>query len=173
MQHRMMITSLVVAAALAAAWSPAAAQRSDSTQALSPARQAASSAAARPAPEVTRYTLVEVGGTRLPALVEKVGGCEENVTAGTLALSGDGRWSLETVTREVCGDRTDEDRDNDDGTYRADGGTLRFLDDDGRDTDGDSDTDLELDELETGTIAKDGTLKVQLADGKTTLVFRR
>lgn len=173
MQHRTLNTGLALAAALATVGAPAAAQGSDSTQAPARAQSATARAPTRPAPVTTRYTLVEVAGKPLPVLVEKQWRCEENVTAGTLTLNGDGRWLLETVTQEVCGDRTDEDRDRDDGTYRTDGGTIHFLDGDGRDDDWDIGTDLDLDELKTGSIAKDGTLKVQLADGETTLVFRR
>jgi len=127
------------------------------------------------APAPTKYTLAQVGGKPLPVLVDDEWRCKENVTAGTLTLNREGRWLLETVTSEVCGDRIEEDRDSDDGTYRTEGGTIRFLDDDGDDNDRDWDigNDLDLDELRTGTIAGDGTLTVRLADDKTTLVFRR
>ena len=160
-QHPMMAAGLALAA-LAAAWTPAATQVSDSAQ--------------PPAPGTTRYTLAEVAGKPLPAQVEKEWRCREDVTAGSLTLSEDGRWLLETTTRQVCGDRTEEDRDDDDGTYRTEGGTIHFLDDDGRentDRGWGIGTEIDLDELRAGTIADDGTLRVQLADGRTTLVFRR
>jgi hypothetical protein len=109
-------------------------------------------------------------------VVEKESRCQEDVTAGTLSLAGDGRWLLETTTRETCGDRTEEDRDRDDGMYRKQGASLQFLDDDGREND-DRDwgigAELDIDELQSGTLADDGTLTVQLADGETTLLFRR
>jgi hypothetical protein len=124
---------------------------------------------------VTRYALVEVAGNRLPAETEKGLRCREEVTAGTLSLSGDGRWLLETATREICGDRTEDDRDTDDGTYRAEGSTFHFLDDDGRENTGDwgLDREIDLDDLRTGTLAQDGTLSIRLASDKHTLVFRR
>jgi len=132
--------------------------------------------AARPAsPAVTTYTLVQVGTDTLPATIEKEWRCRDEVTAGTLSLRQDGRWLLETATREVCGDRIEQDQDTDDGTYTTRGQTLAFLDDDSRENDDRGwsiGTDIDLDELETGTLASDGTLTVKLADG-TALVFRR
>lgn len=123
----------------------------------------------------TRYTLVEVGGKPLPVEVDKEWRCRESVHAGTLMLRDDGRWLLETSKREVCGDRTEEDRDDEDGTWKAEGNTLRFYDDDGRENtdDWDLDRDIDLDDLTTGTLRDDGTLTVQLADDETTLLFRR
>jgi hypothetical protein len=150
------VLALVLVAGI---WTPGSAQT---------AAQPASSA-------VTGYTLVRVGDDTLPAPVEKEGRCQEDVTAGTLSLRQDGRWLLETATREVCGDRTEEDHDTDDGSYTTQGQTLRFLDDDGQENDDRGwgiGTDIDLDELETGTLASDGTLTVKLADG-TALLFRR
>lgn len=162
----MQTPTLTIAAALAltcAAWT------SVSAQAAGTARPTGTD------PTATEYTLAQVAGKPLPVMVDKESHCEETVTAGTLTLSGENRWRLATVTSEVCGDRTDEDRDSDDGTYRTEGATIRFLDDDGDDSDRDRDLgkELDLDELQTGTIADDGTLTVRLADEKTTLVFRR
>jgi hypothetical protein len=102
--------NLMLALTLAIAWSDAYAQS--------------------PAP--TRYTLVEVRGKALPATVETELRCREDVTAATLSLSGDGRWLLETATKEICGDRTEEDSDRDHGTYTMEGQKLSFRDDDGR-----------------------------------------
>lgn len=129
-----------------------------------------------PTAGTVRYTLIEVGGKPLPALVEQEVRCREEVTDGALTLRDDGRWLLETTTREVCGDRTEEDRDRDDGTYSSEGSTLRFLDDEGRvpsDRGWGVGTDIDLDDLVSGTLAGDGRLNIRLADGRTTLVFRR
>jgi hypothetical protein len=137
--------------------------------------QTADTAAHRAAPTVTSYTLVRVGDDTLPARVEKEWRCQEDVIAGRLSLRQDGRWLLETTTREVCGERIEEDHDTDDGTYTTQGQTLRFLDDDGRENNDRGwgiGTDIDLDELKTGTLASDGTLTVKLADG-TPLLFRR
>jgi hypothetical protein len=75
----------------------------------------------------------------------------------------------------VCGDRTEEDPDDEDGTWKAQGNTLRFYDDDGRENADDRDRhdDDDLDDLTSGTLRDDGTLTVQLADDETTLLFRR
>lgn len=124
----------------------------------------------------TRYTLVEVGEKSLPALIEKEWRCQKNVTAAVLLLRGDGRWLLETQTRKVCGDRTEVDRDRDDGIYRSEGAQMRFFDGKGRqktDHGWSLGTDIDLDKLEAGSIGNDGVLTVQLADGHTRLVFRR
>jgi hypothetical protein len=111
----------------------------------------------------------------LPTTIERELRCQEDVTAGTLSLSQDGRWLLETITREVCGDRTEEDSDREHGTYTTEGQSLRFLDDDGRENRDSSlalESDDDLDDLSTGTMAADGSLTVKLADG-TPLLFRK
>ena len=161
------LAGAVVAAGLGIA-GPLAAQTSADSAA--PAAQARSAA-----PVETRYTLVQVAGRALPVETEKELRCRDEVTAGTLALRDDGRWRLETDTREICGDRTETDRDDEDGTYRTEGGTLRFLDEDGREnTSGWSlDRELDLDELAAGTLGDGGTLSVRLADDNTVLLFRR
>ena len=126
-------------------------------------------------PDPTRYTLVAVRGKALPATVEKELRCREDVTAATLSLSGDGRWLLETATKEICGDRTEEDSDRDHGTYTMEGQKLSFLDDDGRenhDSGSGTGTDDDLDEFKSGTLAPDGSLTITLADG-TPLLFRK
>jgi hypothetical protein len=97
------------------------------------------------------------------------------VTAGTLLLREDGRWRLETTVRETCGGRTRMDRDDDDGTYHAQGATIRFLDDDGERNRADWSLggEIDLDELDQGTLTDAGVLTVRLADDKTVLRFRR
>jgi hypothetical protein len=179
MPRRTMVATVILGAVLAAgASAPAGAQVVDSTRVPAGVQRGSPPADATPAPAAaaTRYTLVEVAGKALPALVEKEWRCREDVVTGSLTLSDDGRWLLETTTREACGDRNKEDRDRDDGTYSTDGAALAFQDDDG-DTNAERGrtvgTDIDLDELESGTIAGDGTLRVQLADERTTLVFRR
>ena len=127
------------------------------------------------APAPSRYTLVEVGGKALPTTVEKELRCREDVTAGTLSLSQDGRWLFETVTKEVCGDRTEEDSDRDHGTYTTEGQSFRFLDDDGRenkDSGWGTGTDDDLDDFKSGTMGADGSLTIELADGRP-LLFRK
>jgi hypothetical protein len=175
-----MIARVILGAVLAAgASAPAGAQAVDSTHVRTAVDRASPPADATPAPAAaaTRYVLVEVAGKALPALVEKEWRCREDVVAGTLTLSGDGRWLLETTTREACGDRSKEDRDRDDGTYSSDGAALTFRDDDRQRQNVEQGlkvgTDIDLDELERGAIAGDGTLRVQLADARTTLVFQR
>jgi len=124
---------------------------------------------------ITRYTLVDVGGKSLPALIDKEWRCRKDVTAGVLLLSGDGRWFLETLTRKVCGDRTEVDRDTEDGIYRTEGETMRFFDDEGRektDRGWNIGTDIDLDDFKTGSVGDDGVLTVELAGGHS-LVFRR
>ena len=145
--------NLMLALTLAIAWSDAYAQS--------------------PAP--TRYTLVEVRGKALPATIENELRCREDVTAATLSLSGDGRWLLETATKEICGDRTEEDSDRDHGTYTMEGQKLSFRDDDGRenhDSGSGVGADDDLDEFKSGTLAPDGNLTITLADG-TPLLFRK
>jgi hypothetical protein len=178
MPHRMMVATVILGAVLApGAPAPAGAQVVDSARVPAGVERASPLADVTPAPAVvtTRYVLVEVAGKALPALVKKEWRCQEDVVAGALTL-GDGRWLLETTTREACGDRSTEDRDRDDGTYSSDGAALTFRDDDGNHSAERGlkvGTDIDLDELERGTIAGDGTLRVQLADARTTLVFRR
>ena len=186
MRNRIITCGLAVGTALVLTAVPATGQAigADGAETQQPLQQATpppveaatfdtATAATPPVPAETRYTLAEVAGKPLPVEVEKEWRCREEVTAGTLTLRGD-RWRLETVQRETCGDRTEEDRDTDDGIYRTEGGTLRFFDDDGREKsdDWDLDRDLDLDDLRSGTRGADGSLTVLLADGKTRLVFR-
>ncbi|MGH7525576.1 MAG: hypothetical protein ACREMX_02615 [Gemmatimonadales bacterium] len=164
MRHRALLPTIALAL-LGVARTSAAAQTTETGPPPTPIQQL-----------TKRYTLVEVAGKSLPTLIEKEGRCQKNVTAGVLMLSGGGRWFLETLTREVCEDRTEDDRDSDDGIYRTEGGTMRFFDDDGRvktDRWWSIGTDIDLDQFKTGTIGNDGTLTVQLADGRTNLLFRR
>lgn len=162
--------------AAAGAGMPAAAQTVSRDTATAAAPAPGPEAAAAPgASATTIYQLAQVDGTALPVEVEKEWHCREDVTAGTLTLGGDGRWLLETTKREVCGSNTKTGIDTDDGRYIAEGQTLRFLDDDGDENtkDWDLGKDIDLDDFRTGTLGGDGTLTVQLADEKTTLVFRR
>jgi hypothetical protein len=133
------------------------------------------SAAAADAPASSTYKLVQVAGRELPVEVDKGLRCRDDVVSGTLSLQ-ENRWRLETTKRETCGDRTREELDSDDGRYRMEGQSIRFFDEDGEANDKDWDLigkEIDLDEMTTGTLGTDGTLTVQLADEKTTLVFRR
>lgn len=127
------------------------------------------------APAENRYVLVDVGGKSLPVEIEKEWRCREDVTAGTLLLREDGRWRLETTNRETCGGRTEMDQDDEDGIYRTEGTSIQFLDEDGRRKDADwhLGKEIDLDDLDQGTMADGGTLTVRLADEKTVLRFRR
>ncbi len=164
-------------AALSAVWTAAAAQTDDTVPVPAENRPSAGAEVPPPgatAPPSTRYTLTQVDGKPLPFVVENGWRCREEVTAATLTLGG-GRWRLETVTRERCGDRIEEERDDDDGSYTRERETIHFLDDDGRaNTDRwwSIGTDIELDELRTGIVSHLGTLTAVLGDGQTTLVFR-
>jgi hypothetical protein len=125
---------------------------------------------------ITTYTLLEVGGKSLPTLIEQEWRCHKDIIAGTLVLSGGGRWLLQTVTREVCGDQTSVQRSTDDGIYRTEAGTMRLFDENGRERTKRGwsfGTDIDLDELKTGTFGSEGILTVQLSDGHTELVFRQ
>ncbi len=162
MQHHFIARGIALGTILAAVWMRAEAQ--DSTQ--------ASAAGAAPEP----YQLIEVAGKPLPAVIDKEWRCREEVTAATLTLSNGGNWLLQTTTREVCGERVAEtETDTEDGRYAVEGQTVRFYDDDGRDDDHyrDNEIDLDLDDLDTGTLTPGGTLTIRLEDGRTTLVFRK
>ena len=134
------------------------------------------SAAAQEAPSSDTYRLVEVAGVALPAVLEDGDACREEVLAGTLTLEADGRWTLDTTEREVCGDVVEEEEEREDGTYEVDGDVIRFLDDDeGEDDDADDADDaeeIELEDLSSGT-RTDAGLTIRLEDGETILVFRR
>ena len=168
------LAAVAVAATLslsvtAVATAQAMAATPDTTRAAGSAAQAIP-----PPPAESRYALVEVGGKGLPVEIEKEWRCREEVTAGTLILREDSRWRLETSVRETCGDRTEMNQDDEDGTYRTQGATIHFLDDDGNRNDADwsLDREIDLDELNHGSI-DGGTLAVRLADEKTVLRFRR
>ena len=127
------------------------------------------------APAETAYLLLDLGGKPLPARIETEWRCYEDVVAGTLRLREDGRWRLETTVRETCGSRSKMEQEDEDGIYRTEASTLRFLDDDGHRNGADRsrDGEIDLDHLDHGTLAEGGVLTVRLADGKTVLRFRR
>jgi hypothetical protein len=92
MRDRILGYGLLVGAALALTAADSQAQASTS-QAIVPAAPDA------PAATETRHTLAEVTGKRLPAEVEQGLRCRQ----------------------ETCGDRTEQDEDDEDGTYRTEG----------------------------------------------------
>jgi len=129
--------------------------------------------------QASTWTLAQVDGRDLPALVETEDTCRDEVVSGTLTLA-ESTWTLETVERETCeGREPREERDTDRGTYTRSGQTLAFADDDGDGPDAadeadeadEADDDVDVDELATGT-EQGGTLTVRLREGHT-LVFRR
>jgi hypothetical protein len=137
------------------------------------ATRAVGDSATRTGAAERRYRLVEVSGKALPAEVEKDWSCREYVTRGTLTMGADSLWTLRTATREVCGDRAEVDTDVDGGRYAFAGDTIRFYEDDGRnDSDWSLDRDVDLDDLETGSLDANGRLTVRLADGETTATFQ-
>jgi hypothetical protein len=138
------------------------------------------------------WQLAEVNGTALPALIEQDGeNCREEVLSGTLTMESDGDWTLVTQEREVCGDQVEEESDEEDGRFTAQGESFTFTeedddaddddaddddaddddDDDGDDADDDDDGD-DADDLASGT-RSGTTLTVRLEDGSTVLLFRR
>jgi hypothetical protein len=169
-----LLAAVTGAAALSLTVTPAAtAQRTADTS--DTARAAGPAQAHAVTPAENRYTLVEVDGKALPVETEKEWRCRDEVTSGTLVLREDGRWRLETSIRETCGDRTKTDQEDEDGIYRTQGTTIQFLDDDGdrNDADWDLAREIDLDELDQGSIADGDALTVRLADEKTVLRFRR
>lgn len=144
------------------------------------------------------YTLAQVDGRALPAVVETDGACRDELVSGTLTLA-DGTWTLETVERELCeGQAPREDRETERGRYTLSGTAITFADgqedassadvddaddandvDDADDADDADDTrasgasagDLDVDEPASGTV-NGATLTVRLREGQT-VVFRR
>jgi len=114
------------------------------------------------------YTLVEIDGRPLPVVTDRKGDCQEEVLSATLILGTDGEWELNYTERETCGADVDEDLEDADGHYRAEGEMIHFSDD----TDPYEPDDLDIDELGMGTVTADG-MTVRLQDQHTTLTFRR
>ena len=127
------------------------------------------------APAEAPYLLLDLGGKPLPVRIEKEWRCYEDVVAGTLRLREDGRWRLETTVRETCGSRSEMEQEDEDGIYQTQGSSLRFLDDDGHRNRADWSLkgEIDLGDLDLGTMREGGVLTVRLADGKTVLRFRR
>jgi hypothetical protein len=171
------LATVAVAATLSVTVTAAAAAQV--TAATPDTTRAAGPAAPAPTPTEAvagrRYTLMDVGGKALPVEIEKEWRCRDEVTAGTLVLREDSRWHLETSVRETCGTRTKMDQEDEDGIYRTEGSTIHFLDDDGdrNDADWSLEAEIDLDELDHGSIADGDLLSVRLADEKTVLRFRR
>jgi hypothetical protein len=122
------------------------------------------------------YRLTEVAGKSLPAIINRGLRCHEEVTAAELTLVDGGSWLLRAATRGLCGDRVvATETDVESGRYAIEGRTVRFYDEDGRSGGRESDfeTEIDLDDVETGTLAPNGTLTVRLEGEGATLVFRR
>ena len=115
------------------------------------------------------WRLSQVDGAALPAVVEQDDeGCREEVLSGTLTLEADGRWKLETVERETCGNEVEEETEDEDGRYTVQDGAIRFGDDDGDvETDGNDIDDVARGER-TAT-----TLTVRTGDDSRVLLFTR
>ena len=123
------------------------------------------------------YTLAQVEGRALPAVVEADGACRDELLSGTLTLAADGTWTLETVERELCeGQPSREDRETERGRYTLSGTAVAFTADDDAADDADAPADddgadVDIDEPASGTV-DGGTLTVRLREGQT-VVFRR
>lgn len=121
------------------------------------------------------YRLAEIAGRTLPTIIEEEDGCREELVSATLTLAGR-NWTLVTAEREVCGELVETEEERETGSYSVADQTIRFRegdDDDDDDEDLDDADELEVDELDLGTVSNDGSLVVQLRDGETILVFRR
>ena len=117
------------------------------------------------------WRLAEVGGKALPVVTEEGGGCREEVTAATLTLAADGRWTLAVTEREVCGQRAGEEQEEERGTYTVQGAAVTFARDDASARDDDPPAELEIDEPVSATL-EGGALSVRLENGAVA-VFRR
>ena len=114
------------------------------------------------------WRLTQVNGAALPAVTDTDDdGCREEVTAGTLTLESDGRWTLEVREREVCASNTEEETEKEDGRYSVQADAIAFTDDDGDTEDG-----YDVDDIAHGARAG-STLTVRTGGGETTLVFQR
>ncbi len=115
------------------------------------------------------WRLSQVDGNALPHVVDQDDdGCREEVVSGALTLHADGRWTLVTQEREVCGSEIEDETEEEDGRYEAQGETVRFADEDGDvETDGD-----DVDDIAHGT-RNGSTLTVRTGGGDRVLVFTR
>ena len=118
------------------------------------------------------YQLVSVAEKSLPAPTGKDDGCLVSVAAAKLTLTTDRKWTLEQTERRECGKSSRDELKRDHGTYQVSGDNVTFLDDDGeRNTGGTADADIDIDELDQGTLTGT-TLTVRLEEGQS-LVFKR
>jgi hypothetical protein len=117
---------------------------------------------------VGSYKLVQVGDDALPAVVAQEEGCRQEISWATLTLGQNGKWTLSTRGRKVCGRQTETEVDSDGGRYTVSGQTLRFSEDDG--DRGEADGDDALDDFMEGSLNGD-TLRIRTSDRY--LVFRR
>ena len=119
------------------------------------------------------WQLAEVAGAALPVVTEENEDCRDELHSATLTLHTDGRWTLVTTEREVCGQNSEDDEDTEEGRYTVEGDVIRFTDEDGEPAQDDGDdSELEVDDLVQATRTADGLL-VRVADDGTELRFRR
>jgi len=124
-------------------------------------------------PVQENFRLISVAGKSLPVVVEQEGECREELQSAMLTLDTNGKWSLVVTEKEICGTNQDNEEEREHGTYKANGTTVQFFDENGKPTVPDADDgELDVADLREGTRSSDG-LTVRLADGKTDLIFRK
>lgn len=120
---------------------------------------------------VGTWELVAIDEDSLPAVVDTTDNCTEEVTSAELVLDADGGWQLTINERETCGSEVSEDTETEAGTYTVQGMTVQFNANDA-DTDDEDDTEIEIDDLISGTI--DGSmLHARVADSDAMVMFRK
>ncbi len=119
---------------------------------------------------VGTWELAEIDGNALPAVIDQDGDCREEIVSATLTVAPDSSWRLESVERDICGNDTKEEKEQDSGRYRPDGNNVEFLDSAGKSQKDESGDDV--DDLSSGTVDGD-TLTVQLGKLDKRMTFRR
>src|SRR6185312_7894244 len=79
---------------------------------------------------VGSYTLSTMNGKGLPFTMYSDTNYKYEVTAGSLALTGDGKFSVVTTSRQTVGTNVETFVDSSDGTWKQTGAGISFVGDD-------------------------------------------
>lgn len=117
------------------------------------------------------WELTGIDDDAVPAVVDTMDSCTEEVTSAELVLDDSGGWQLTIHERETCGADVTEDTETESGTYTVQGTTVEFNSNDA-DTSDEDDAEIEIDDLVSGTI--DGTMMhVRVAESDAMAMFRK
>jgi hypothetical protein len=72
------------------------------------------------------YTLAKVDNGDLPIAIADKDGCKQEVTAATLTITPENKYTFESTIKETCGDKVQEKKNTERGSLAAAGAKISF-----------------------------------------------